>query len=104
MSGASIGTTLELWASALRDLKSPMRPLFTQKRVAASAGLFLDGLLGTEQRKTGWMRAETAGDPGTWGLSRERIQQEARLREVARGLSDRDLGLALTLAEAMTGR
>ncbi len=95
MSGASIGTTLELSASALRDLKSRMRPLFTQERVAASAGLFLDGLLGTEQRKTGWMRAETAGDPGTWGLSRERVQQEARLREVARGLSDRDLRLAL---------
>jgi len=37
-------------------------------------------------------------------LSRERVQQEARLREVARGLSDRDLGLALTLAEAMAGR
>jgi len=32
------------------------------------------------------------------------VQQEARLREVARGLSDRDLGLALTLAEAMAGR
>jgi len=42
-----------------------------------------------------------AGGPG---LSRERVQQEARLREVARGLSDRDLGLALTLAEAMAGR
>jgi len=103
MSGASIGTTLELWASALRDLKSRMRPLFTQERVAASAGLFLDGLLGTEQRKTGWMRAERAGDPGPWGLLRERVQLEARLREVARGLSDRDLRLALTLAEAMTG-
>ncbi len=42
-----------------------------------------------------------AGGPS---LSRERVQQEARLGEVARGLSDRDLGLALTLAEAMAGR
>ena len=66
MAGASIETTLELWASALRDVKARMRPLFTQERVAASAGLFLDGLLGTEQRKTGWMRAEAAGDPGPW--------------------------------------
>ncbi len=41
-------------------------PLFTQERVAASAGLFLDGLLGNERRKTGWMRAEAAGDPGPW--------------------------------------
>ena len=40
--------------------------MFTQKRVAASAGLFLDGLLGPERRKTGWLRAEAAGDPGPW--------------------------------------
>ena len=34
--------------------------------VATNAGLFLEGLLGDEQRKTGWMRAEAAGDPGPW--------------------------------------
>ena len=66
MSGASIETTLELWASSLRDIKARIRPLFTQDRVAASAGGFLDGLLGPERRKTGWMRAEAAGDPGPW--------------------------------------
>src|ERR1700676_3560520 len=64
MTGASIETTLELWASSLRDVKGRMRPLFTQERVAASARLFLDGLVGGEQRKTGWMRAEAAGDAG----------------------------------------
>jgi SRSO17 transposase len=63
---ASIETTLELWACSLRDLKGRIRPLFTQTRVAMSAGLFLDGLLGDERRKTGWMRAEAAGDPGPW--------------------------------------
>jgi SRSO17 transposase len=66
MAGASIETTLELWASSLRDVKARIRPLFTQARVAASAGLFLDGLLGDERRKTGWMRAEAAGDRGPW--------------------------------------
>ena len=66
MAGASIETTLELWASSLRDVKARMRGLFTQERVAASANLFLDGLLGDERRKTGWMRAEAAGDPGPW--------------------------------------
>ena len=66
MSGASIEATLELWASSLRDVKARIRPLFTQERVAVCAGQFLDGLLGAEQRKTGWMRAEAAGDPGPW--------------------------------------
>jgi SRSO17 transposase len=66
MASGSIETTLELWASALRDVKGRMRPLFVQDRVAASASLFLDGLLGNEPRKTGWMRAEAAGDPGPW--------------------------------------
>ena len=66
MTGASIETTLELWASSLREVKGRMRGLFTQERVAASANLFLDGLLGDERRKTGWMRAEAAGDPGPW--------------------------------------
>src|SRR4029079_685944 len=61
MSGASIEETLELWAASLREVKARMRPVFTQERVAASAGLFLDGLLGAERRKTGWMRAEAAG-------------------------------------------
>lgn len=66
MTGLSIEATLELWASSLRDVKSRMRPLFTQERVAVSAGQFLDGLLGEERRKTGWMRAEAAGDAGPW--------------------------------------
>lgn len=66
MTGLSIEGTLELWASSLRDVKARMRSLFTQERVAASAGHFLDGLLGDERRKTGWMRAEAAGDHGPW--------------------------------------
>ncbi len=66
MTGASIEATLELWASSLRDVKARMRPLLTQERVAVSAGQFLDGLLGEERRKTGWIRAEAAGDAGPW--------------------------------------
>jgi SRSO17 transposase len=66
MTGLSIEATLKLWASSLRDVKARMRPLFTQERVAVSAGQFLDGLLGEERRKTGWMRAEAAGDTGPW--------------------------------------
>src|ERR671912_2403722 len=87
MSGASIEETLELWAASLREVKARMRPLFTQERVAASAGLFVDGLLGEERRKTGWMRAEAAGDPGPWRqqaiLGRGRWDADA-LRDIVR--------------------
>ena len=87
MTGASIETTLELWASSLRDVKARMRGLFTQERVAASASFFLDGLLGDERRKTGWMRAEAAGDAGPWRqqaiLGRGRWDADA-LRDIVR--------------------
>src|SRR3954451_10613934 len=87
MSGASIEETLELWAASLREVKARMRPLFTQERVAASAGLVRDGLLGGGRRKTGWMRAEAAGDPGPWRqqaiLGRGRWDAEA-LRDIVR--------------------
>ncbi len=36
--GASVEDTLSLWATALRTAKHRIRPLFTQERVAASAG------------------------------------------------------------------
>ena len=61
MTGLSVEETLELWASSLRAAKARMRPLFTQARVAASAERFLDGLLGEERRKTGWMRVPRPG-------------------------------------------
>ena len=87
MAGASIETTLELWASSLRGVKARIRPLFGQERVAASAGQFLDGLLGNEPRKTGWMRAEAAGDRGPWRqqalLGRGRWDADA-LRDIVR--------------------
>ena len=52
-----------------------------------NAGLFLDGLLGDERRKTGWMCAEAAGDPGPWRqevlLGRGRWDADA-LRDIVR--------------------
>jgi len=98
MSTASLEATLALWASSLRDVKTRIRPLFTQDRVASSAGAFLDGLLGPERRKTGWMRAEAAGDRGPWRqqaiLGRGRWDADA-LRDIVRDygletLADRD--------------
>src|SRR5512142_395347 len=87
MSGASLEATLELWSAALRQVKERICPLFAAPSVAASAGAFLDGLLGPERRKTGWMRAEAAGDPGPWRqqavLGRSHWDADA-LRDVVR--------------------
>ena len=100
---ALIETTLELWASTLRDVKRRMRGLFAQERSAVNAELFLDGLLGDERRKTGWMRAEAAGDPGPWRqqalLGRDRWEADA-LRDVVRDyviehLADEDAVLVI---------
>jgi SRSO17 transposase len=86
MAGASLEDTLDLWSATLRGIKERLRPLFAAPSVAASAGAFLDGLLGPERRKTGWMRAEAAGDPGPWRqqavLGRSRWDADA-LRDYA---------------------
>src|SRR3954466_9171488 len=87
MPAASLETPLELWSTTLRQAKHRMRPLFAAPSVAASASGFLDGLLGAERRKTGWMRAEAAGDPGPWRqqavLGRSHWEADA-LRDVVR--------------------
>src|SRR6185369_13574055 len=87
MAAGSVEATLELWASSLCSVKERIRPVFRQDRTAAAAGLFLDVLLGPERRKTGWMRAEAAGDPGPWRqqalLDRSRWEADA-LRDLVR--------------------
>src|SRR4028118_1722893 len=66
MVGVAVEQMLELWGAELRQVKAEIQTLFGHPSVAASATAFLDGLLGSERRKTGWMRAEAAGDPGPW--------------------------------------
>jgi SRSO17 transposase len=66
MVGVAVEQMLELWCVELRQIKAQLKSLFAHPSVAASAAAFLDGLLGPERRKTGWMRAEAAGDPGPW--------------------------------------
>jgi SRSO17 transposase len=103
VAGVAVEDALELWACSLREVKRRIRPLFSQERVVFSAGLFLDGLFGPERRKTGWMRAEAAGDPGPWRqqaiLGRGRWEADA-LRDVVRDyaletLADQDAVLVL---------
>jgi SRSO17 transposase len=66
MTGVAIEQMLELWCVELRQVKAHLKSLFAHPSIAASAAAFLDGVLGSERRKTGWMRAEAAGDPGPW--------------------------------------
>ena len=87
MPTASLEAMLELWSTSLREAKDQLRPLFAAPSVARSASAFLEGLLGAERRKTGWMRAEAAGDPGPWRqqavLGRSQWDADA-LRDVVR--------------------
>lgn len=66
MTGVAIEQMLELWCVELRQVKADLQSLFAHPSVGASAAAFLDGVLGPERRKTGWMRAEAAGDSGPW--------------------------------------
>ena len=63
MTGASIETTLELWASSLREVKKRMRPLFEQDRTALNAGLFVRSIcLATSVAKPGINVGKSVGD------------------------------------------
>ena len=92
---ASVEAMLDLWSAALREGKARLQPLFNHPSVADAAAAFLDGLLGPERRKTGWMRAEAAGDPGPWRqqavLGRNRWDADA-LRDVVRDYVVETLG------------
>ena len=87
MTGVPIEQMLELWCVELRQVKANLKSLFAHPSVGASAAAFLDGVLGPERRKTGWMRAEAAGDPGPWRqqavLGRSRWDADA-LRDLVR--------------------
>jgi SRSO17 transposase len=78
---------LGLWSAGLHEVKARLWPLFAHPSVAASAAAFVDGLLGPERRKTGWMRGEAVGDAGPWRqqavLGRSRWDADA-LRDVVR--------------------
>ena len=49
------------WRAGLDDLKRLIEPAFGRSETRASAGAFLDGLLSSAERKTGWMLAEEVG-------------------------------------------
>jgi len=54
------GTVVD-WRVALEDLKTWIAPALGRVELRRSAGAFIDGLLSSAERKTGWMLAEQAG-------------------------------------------
>ena len=49
------------WRAELEALKARIAPALGRAETRALAGVFIDGLLGPAERKTGWMLAEQAG-------------------------------------------
>ena len=49
------------WRSELEALKRHMAPVFGRGEPRQAAGAFIDGVLSSAERKTGWMLAEQAG-------------------------------------------
>lgn len=54
------GTCVD-WRTALDDMKAFVGPALGRAETRASASSFIDGLLSSAERKTGWMLSEQAG-------------------------------------------
>ena len=61
MAVAEWSGTLVDWQAELEALKRFIAPSLGRAETRASAGAFIDGLLSSAERKTGWMLAEEAG-------------------------------------------
>jgi len=61
MTVAAWSGTLVDWRDALDGLKAWIDPALGRAETRASAAAFIDGVLSSAERKTGWMLAEQAG-------------------------------------------
>lgn len=98
MTVADWAGTLVDWKAELEALKQHIAPALGRAETRQSAGAFIDGLLSSAERKTGWMLAEEAGLARPYRiqslLGRSRWSAEAlrdRVREyVVEALGDAD--------------
>src|SRR5512135_3924024 len=58
------------WRAALADLQERLGRLFVRPEPRQQAGLYLEGLLSSAQRKNGWQLAEQIGDTRPWRTQR----------------------------------
>jgi len=95
MAVAEWAGTLVDWKAELEALKQHIAPALGRAETRQSAGAFIDGLLSSAERKTGWMLAEEAGLARPYRiqslLGRSRWSAEA-LRDRVRGYVAEALG------------
>ena len=95
MTVADWAGTLVDWKAELEALKQHIAPALGRAETRQSAGAFIDGLLSSAERKTGWMLAEEAGLARPYRiqslLGRSRWSAEA-LRDRVRGYVAEALG------------
>jgi uncharacterized protein involved in response to NO len=85
MTGISIETTLELWASSLRAVKARMAPLFTQERAFVPLGFLLASAAAIDIVVTSaGVHAWTVGAAGTMTLA---VMTRASLGHTGNALS-----------------
>ena len=104
MAGVAVEDALELWACvAARGEAADPALVHARSGWRSRRGCSWTACFGPERRKTGWMRAEAAGDPGPWRqqaiLGRGRWEADA-LRDLVRDyaletLADQDAVLVL---------
>jgi len=57
-----------MWPAELQAVKARLGRLFARKDARHQAALYLDGLLGTVERKNDWQLAEYIGDNRPWRI------------------------------------
>jgi len=57
-----------MWPAELQALKARLGRLFARKDARRPAELYLEGLLGSLERKNGWQLAEYVGDKRPWRI------------------------------------
>ena len=83
------------WRAELEALKRWMAPALGRAETRASAGAFIDGLLSSAERKTGWMLAEQAGldrPHRIQSLLGRSVWSAAALRDLVRNYAAEALG------------
>jgi SRSO17 transposase len=84
-----------LWQTELAAVQARLGALFPRKDTRRQAGLYLEGLLSTVERKNGWQLAEAVGDARPWRTQRvlsQTVWDEHAARDLVRDYVVEHLG------------